>query len=43
MGWTFYDFIGLGGYRLMCSWTTTDAEVDAFVKDAHATAATAHS
>jgi threonine aldolase len=32
-GWRFYDFIGSGGCRLMCSWATTDADVDAFVSD----------
>lgn len=37
-GWQFYRFIGEHGYRLMCSWTTTDAEVDAFVADARAAA-----
>lgn len=29
-GWHFYNFIG-GGSRLMCSWKTTEADVDAFV------------
>jgi threonine aldolase len=37
-GWKFYDFIGAGGCRFMCSWATTDAEVDAFLTDARATA-----
>lgn len=32
-GWKFYSFIG-GGSRLMCSWHTTDTDVDAFVADA---------
>ncbi|MBK8094102.1 MAG: low specificity L-threonine aldolase [Verrucomicrobiaceae bacterium] len=32
-GWVFYSFIG-GGTRLMCSWRTTEADVDAFVSDA---------
>ena len=32
-GWVFYSFIG-GGTRLMCSWSTTEADVDAFVADA---------
>jgi len=32
-GWRFYDFIGSGGVRLMCSWDTTDADVDALVAD----------
>ena len=30
-GWLFYTFIGPGGCRLMCSWDTTEADVDAFV------------
>lgn len=33
-GWHFYKFIGDDGYRLMTSWSTTDAEVDAFLADA---------
>ena len=37
-GWRFYDFIGAGGCRFMCSWATTDADVDAFLADARATA-----
>jgi threonine aldolase len=32
-GWVFYDFIGAGGCRLMCSWDTTFADVDAFLTD----------
>jgi len=32
-GWLFYDFIGLGGCRLMCSWDTAEADVHAFVAD----------
>jgi threonine aldolase len=32
-GWHFYTFIGQGGVRLMCSWQTTEAEVDAFIAD----------
>ena len=36
-GWVFYSFIG-GGSRLMCSWRTTEADVDAFVADATALA-----
>jgi threonine aldolase len=27
-GWHFYDFIGEGGARFMCSWQTTDAQID---------------
>ena len=34
-GWVFYSFIG-GGSRLMCSWRTMEADVDAFVADAAA-------
>lgn len=30
-GWHFYNFIGGEGHRLMCSWATTEADVDAFV------------
>jgi threonine aldolase len=33
-GWQFYNFIGAGGVRLMCSWATTAAEIDAFLADA---------
>lgn len=33
-GWEFYDFIGSGGCRFMCSWATTEAEVDALLGDA---------
>lgn len=32
-GWRFYTFIGVGGARLMCSWDTTDADVDALLAD----------
>jgi threonine aldolase len=32
-GWQFYDFIGDGGSRFMCSWATTDADVDALLAD----------
>lgn len=35
-GWCFHPFIGDHGYRLMCSWATTDAEIDAFLTDVHA-------
>lgn len=31
--WHFYTFIGVGGARFMCSWDTTDAEIDALVGD----------
>lgn len=33
LGWKFYTFIGAGGVRLMCSWDTTEAEVDALAAD----------
>ncbi len=39
-GWCFHPFIGEHGYRLMCSWATTDAEIDAFLADVHALANT---
>jgi len=32
-GWKFYDFIGWGGARLMCSWDTSPEEVWAFAHD----------
>lgn len=32
-GWMFYTFIGQGGCRLMCSWDTTEGDVQAFVSD----------
>jgi len=32
-GWYFYTFIGLGQARLMCSWSTTDADIDQFLGD----------
>ena len=32
-GWSFYTFIGEGGVRLMCSWDTTDEDVDALADD----------
>jgi len=32
-GWMFYTFIGAGGCRLMCSWDTTEQEVQALVDD----------
>ncbi len=39
LGWHFYAFIGLHGYRFMCSWDTQPAEVDAFLADARAASA----
>ncbi|HYP18328.1 MAG TPA: threonine aldolase, partial [Opitutus sp.] len=32
-GWEFYRFIGEHGYRLMCSWATTDADIAALIAD----------
>jgi threonine aldolase len=32
-GWSFYDFIGAGGCRLMCSWDTQFDDVDQFLAD----------
>ncbi|HLP78861.1 MAG TPA: threonine aldolase, partial [Candidatus Paceibacterota bacterium] len=32
-GWLFYTFIAQGGCRLMCTWDTTEADVDAFITD----------
>ena len=32
-GWHFYNFIGAHGYRLMCSWDTQEADIDAFIAD----------
>ena len=32
-GWIFYDFIGAGGCRLMCSWDTGVEDVDDFLAD----------
>lgn len=32
-GWRFYDFIGAGGARLMCSWDTTAEDVKALAAD----------
>jgi threonine aldolase len=31
-GWHIYNFIG-GAVRLMCSWNTTDADIDALLAD----------
>ena len=33
LGWHFYSFIGLGGARFMCNWSTTEADVDRLVAD----------
>ncbi len=32
-GWEFYTFIGVGGARLMCSWDTTESDVEAVAAD----------
>lgn len=32
-GWLFYNFIGDGGCRLMCSWDTTEEDVREFAQD----------
>jgi threonine aldolase len=32
-GWSFYNFIGRGGCRLMCSWDTTEEDVNNFTAD----------
>jgi threonine aldolase len=42
-GWVFYDFIGSGGCRFMCSWATTDGDVDALLADLRAEAVSAAS
>lgn len=35
-GWQFHRFIGEHGYRLMCSWATSDSEIEAFIADVRA-------
>jgi len=37
-GWVFYDFIGTGGSRFMCSWATGEEDVDALLADIRALA-----
>ena len=32
-GWHFYNFIGAGGNRLMCSWNTKEEDIDLLVKE----------
>jgi threonine aldolase len=32
-GWLFYNFIGEGGCRLMCSWDTREEDVRTFAAD----------
>ena len=33
-GWQFYKFVEPDVYRLMCSWSITDADIDLFINDA---------
>jgi threonine aldolase len=33
LGWRFYSFIGKGGCRLMCSWDTSEDDVNQFAAD----------
>jgi len=33
LGWRFYNFIEADLYRLMCSWSTTEQQIDEFVAD----------
>jgi len=33
LGWRFYTFIGASGARFMCSWDTTDEDLEALVRD----------
>lgn len=40
-GWRFYDFIGSGGCRFMCSWDTSPDAVDQFAADLAETCAAA--
>jgi threonine aldolase len=35
-GWQFYTFIGVGGARFMCSWSTTQERIDQLVGDVQA-------
>jgi threonine aldolase len=35
-GWRFYTDVGPGGARLMCSWDTTEDDVDRFIEDVRA-------
>lgn len=34
-GWLFYNFIGAGGSRLMCSWDTGTEEIEQLIADCH--------
>ena len=42
-GWMFYNFIGEGGCRLMCTWDTAEEDVLQFAKDLGEAAGTAES
>lgn len=33
LGWKFYSFIGAGGARFLCSWETTETEIDSLAAD----------
>jgi threonine aldolase len=33
LGWKFYTFIGAGGARLLCSWETSEEEIESIVTD----------
>jgi threonine aldolase len=33
LGWHYYTFVGQGGARFMCSWSTTERDVDALLTD----------
>ncbi len=33
LGWKFYTFIGAGGARLLCSWETSEEEIESLVTD----------
>lgn len=35
-GWLFHRFVGEHGYRFMCSWATTQQDIDKFLADARA-------
>ncbi|PYL64957.1 MAG: threonine aldolase, partial [Verrucomicrobia bacterium] len=32
-GWCFYKFIEPDVYRLMCSWATTECDIESFIRD----------
>jgi threonine aldolase len=39
LGWHFYTFIGSGGARFMCSWNTTEEDINNLVEDIKTTTA----